>query len=270
MYLSGDMVAANQHKPWMSMVLHCLAFLRTILKFSFTFLMSLFRPLLKSIKSWSPSVKAAVIAGMLVLLSAFLKEMGTISTIVKYFKTEHIEIRADTKRSGAVVEKEDYMLTFKQAESICVGDDPNDQQLRVFLQFYTGGLPRNISVLKAHLIIPFSLVGDISDLGSFTLGQAYYTYKEGTFIHPSYDYQTDIATTFFFDENRVLYDHNRKSRPLVFSSISHAVDIMLRGSPTEIQFVLYFDNVTVSSNGRKDAVVFDEVPMLKISYVPEG
>ncbi|MEH1898610.1 MAG: hypothetical protein V7K94_25550 [Nostoc sp.] len=86
--------------------------------------------------------KVAVIGGIIAILgsvlSTILTESGVIKEIVKDWKTEEIKISASQKYSGIASKTSQHLVllnTLKSTGNLVIGDDSNNKQSKLFLDF---------------------------------------------------------------------------------------------------------------------------------------
>jgi hypothetical protein len=175
---------------------------RNVVKFILLILKLLARPIVV-FKSFSSEVKAAIIAGVFLLLYGILSQAGIITDIADLIRTRHETAELKIKKSGYATSSTTSLIALKNYQQI-IGDNVHDQEVRLFLTYYVGDIPSASKVTRARLSFQCTLEGDVGSFGDLTLRQVSYdTYSPGIF--DSFYPNPFSYATLFFPDNAVLH-----------------------------------------------------------------
>jgi hypothetical protein len=260
------------HQNIASIAVGVFSFFRSVGLTLLKFIIFLFRLVAKPFvvfAGFSSEVKAAIIGGIFLLLYGILNEAGVISDLAKMIKTRHEIAFLQIEQSGFARNIDESLISLDNRYFI-VGDDSQDQQVKLFLTFYIGDIPRNAIITDAKLSFQCSLDGDIAGFGDLSLLLALFNdYSKNVFNQHSPDYYFSPASTrLYFPKNSALYSSCTSGKTLYFSGEGIKEIINTQKQYSQINFVVFFNGNSQLDNKKSDGMKILEHPQLEIWFTP--
>ena len=222
-------------------------------------------------KGFRSNIKPAINWGVIVLLYSTLMKAGTITNISEYLaniNTQRILASIVTDQSGYARSVDQSLMPLNKTLQT-IGDNDQDQQVKLFLTFYFGSIPDNAKVNHAKLNFQCALEGDITGFGNLSLHVVEYDgYSEEVFNSFPPANNNHFGTKIYFDDNTPLLSGCNSDQDIAFSSKGLAQMVESHKRDGKINLVLYFEDNSVLPNGQADGIKIVTTPQLHVSFKP--
>lgn len=214
------------------------------------------------------NVKAAAIAGVIVFLYSMLMKAGSITTILENITTQRLLASVVAAQSG-YARSVDHSLVPLNDTLQTVGDDVQDQQVKLFLTFNFSSIPESAKITNAQLTFQCALAGDISGFGDLSLHLVEFNgYSETVFDSFPPANKDNFRARIYFEDNLPLRTQCNTNQPIAFSNAGLAQMVASRLRDGKINLVLYFAEDSVLPNRRADGIKMVTPPQLQVSFIP--
>jgi hypothetical protein len=232
----------------------------------------LVKPLAKPLvfpKGFRSNIKAAIIGGVIILLYSMLIKAGMITDIPEMIKTQRIQASVVTEQSGYARSVDQSLMPLNKTIQT-IGDDDQDQQVKLFLTFYFGNIPDNAKVSNARLTFQCTLEGDISGFGNLSLHMvAFDGYSESVFnSFPQDNMNNHTGVKLYFVDNMPLLSGCKPGQTVAFANEGLAEMVESHKRDGKINLVLYFEENSIQANHKADGIKIVTTPQLHVSYIP--
>jgi hypothetical protein len=220
-------------------------------------------------KGFRSNVKAAIIGGVIVMLYSMLIKAGTITDIPEMLKTQRVQASVVTEQSGYARSVDQSLMPLNKTLQT-IGDDDQDQQVKLFLTYYFGSIPDSAKVSNARLTFQCTLEGDISGFGDLSLHMvAFDGYSESVFnSFPQGTMNNNMHARLYFVDNTILLSGCKSGQTVAFAHEGLAQMVESHRRDGKINLVLYFEQNSILSNHKADGIKIVTTPQLHVSFIP--
>jgi hypothetical protein len=219
-------------------------------------------------KGFRSNVKAAITGGVFILLYSMLIKSGAITDISDINKTQRVLASVVTEQSGYARSVDQSLMPLNKSLQT-IGDDDQDQQVKLFLTFYFGSIPDSAKVNNAKLTFQCALEGDISGFGDLSLHMVEFNgYSEGIFNSFPLVNNNNYRARLYLDDNTPLLSECNSDQSIAFSSVGLAQMVESHKRDGKINLVLYFEDNSILANHQADGIKIVTTPQLHVSFSP--
>ena len=222
-------------------------------------------------KGFRSNVKPAIHGSVIILLYYMLMKAGTITNFLDYLaniNTQRVLASVVTEQTGFARSVDQSLMPLNKTLQT-IGDNDQDQQVKLFLTFYFGSIPDNAKVNNAKLNFQCALEGDISGFGNLSLHMVEFDgYSEEVFNSFPPANNNNFRTKIYFDDNAPLLSGCNSDQDIAFSSKGLAQMVESHKRDGKINLVLYFEDKSILPNRQADGIKIVTAPQLHVSYKP--
>jgi hypothetical protein len=231
---------------------------------------------------FSSEVNAVIVAALLGILGYMLGRIdhnfNLLDSLIRSLRIQTIELQAENETSGSGYRGQDLFSAFEQpVADIGVGDIiistsniTSEVQAKVFITFSFFEFPEYSDIEFVEIQIPCTIKGDPSLFSKFHIRLLKYNgYNETAFDSYTSDYYPFVYYDVYYKKIKSLLDNCKTHGNLVLVGrelTEYIRDLALAGD--RLQFVLWFSDTQTNQNGRPDAIIIPNPPVMKVKYLP--